>query len=368
MTIASVLTFGGFAGMATAGFTENDTLGGLAFLAFLAGLVAVLIAARIGRTKVRIVNREVVIPRVHPAFAAAMSLQPTADEQRAAFENTSGAGKAALVPLAVKRWNWGAFVLAPIWAIGNSVWIGLLGFVPFVNFVMSFVLAIKGNEWAWRKKRWPSPENFLTTQRHWAGASAALLAGTVVLSIIYSFAGYEPVLAPDGYGTTSTTIADYADGKGGVRTGERYGFVATFPSTPRHEAVTQEAAGFDVPIDLLTSESSDSAFQVGAVNYPNAIDVSDPRGLLHAAAQGSAGAITGGKLVRYTETTVDGDPAAGILISGTNGVFARQRFVLHGHTLFTIQVVSTSENPPGFGRFVASFSALSAIDIDAPAE
>ena len=91
------------------------------------------------------------------------------------------------------------------------------------------------------------------------------------------------------------------------------------------------------------------------MSYPDAVDVSDPHGLLRAAANGSAAAIDKGKVVRYSDTTVDGDPAAGVLISGANGVYARQRYVLHGHTLFTIQVVSSSENPPGFGRFVSSF-------------
>jgi hypothetical protein len=96
--------------------------------------------------------------------------------------------------------------------------------------------------------------------------------------------------------------------------------------------------------------------------------VADPRGLLRAAANGSAGAITDGKVVRYAETSVRGDPAAGVLVSGANGVFARQRYVLHGHKLFTIQVVSVSENPPGFGRFVDSFRVLAAIEIDRPAQ
>ena len=271
------------------------------------------------------------------------------------FENTSGAGNAAVVPRAVKRWNWGAFFLTPIWALANSVWIGLLGFVPVVNLIMSVVLGVKGNEMAWRKKRWPSVENFLQTQRTWAGASAAILAGTVVLGIIYSFVGYESTLPTPGYGTTTTAIADYADGRGGVKAGDVYGFSATFPSTPRHQAIKQQAGDFELPIDLLTSEYSESAFQVGVVSYPDAVDVSDPRGLLRAAANGSAAAIDEGKVVRYSDTTVDGDPAAGVLISGANGVYARQRYVLHGHTLFTIQVVSSSENPPGFGRFVSSF-------------
>src|SRR3990170_1543286 len=56
------------------------------------------------------------------------------------LENTSGQGKAAVVPPEVDRWNWGAFLLNWIWGIGNNTFIALLMFVPFANFVMPFVL------------------------------------------------------------------------------------------------------------------------------------------------------------------------------------------------------------------------------------
>ena len=279
------------------------------------------------------------------------------DEQHTVVENTSGMGDAAVVPAEIDRWNWGAFILSGIWAIAHGVWIGLLAFVPFVGFIMAFVLGSKGNEWAWRKKRWASVETFKRSQRNWTLGGVAVLALVVVLSVVSALLVEDMPTASPGPGTTTaaTTFADYADGRGGVRAGEDFGFSATFPSAPAHQSVTQDAGDFELPIDLLTSESTESAFQVGVVSYPDAVDVSDPRGLLRAAANGSAAAIDEGKVVRYSDATVDGDPAAGVLISGANGVYARQRYVLHGHTLFTIQVVSSSENPPGFGRFVSSF-------------
>jgi hypothetical protein len=81
------------------------------------------------------------------------------------------------VPPEVRRWNWGAFLLSWIWGIGNQVWIALLALIPVVNLVMIFVLGAKGNEWAWKKRRWESVEAFHSTQRKWA------IAGLIVLGI-----------------------------------------------------------------------------------------------------------------------------------------------------------------------------------------
>lgn len=56
-----------------------------------------------------------------------------------------------------------------IWGIGNNTFIALLMFVPFVNFIMLFILGAKGSKWAWKKnKKWESIEEFKAVQRKWA--------------------------------------------------------------------------------------------------------------------------------------------------------------------------------------------------------
>jgi len=82
----------------------------------------------------------------------------------------SGRGKASAVPAEIRGWNWGAFLLSWIWGIGNSTYIALLMFVPFVNLVMPFVLGAKGSEWAWKNRVWRDVEHFRKTQRKWAWA------------------------------------------------------------------------------------------------------------------------------------------------------------------------------------------------------
>ena len=100
------------------------------------------------------------------------------------MENTSGLGKTSIVPEEIKGWNWGAFILSCIWAIGNKTWIGLLAIIPCVGIVMSFILGIKGNEWAWKNKKWESVEQFQKTQKKWTFWGIALMLLGIALGVL----------------------------------------------------------------------------------------------------------------------------------------------------------------------------------------
>ncbi|WP_159564587.1 cytochrome c oxidase assembly factor Coa1 family protein [Budvicia diplopodorum] len=91
------------------------------------------------------------------------------------MENSSGNGISAEIPAEIRGWNWGAFLLHWIWGIGNNTFIAFLVFIPFVNLVMPFVLGAKGNEWAWRNKKWASVEEFKRIQRLWARWALGLI-------------------------------------------------------------------------------------------------------------------------------------------------------------------------------------------------
>jgi hypothetical protein len=108
--------------------------------------------------------------------------------------NSSGRGKEAIVPEEIKEWNWGAFLLNGFWGLGNSTYIGLLSFVPFTwtildisfwitlipVFVISVMLGFKGNEWAWRNKRWENIEHFQRVQRKWMQVGVLVIIATIV--------------------------------------------------------------------------------------------------------------------------------------------------------------------------------------------
>lgn len=107
------------------------------------------------------------------------------------FQNNSGQGKTAALPAPLYGWNWGAFFLTWIWGIGNNTMIALLALLPFVNFVMIFVLGAKGNEWAWQNKHWQNIEHFKRVQKLWAIWGFVLFAIGMLLALIVIIAAIE---------------------------------------------------------------------------------------------------------------------------------------------------------------------------------
>lgn len=89
-----------------------------------------------------------------------------------------------VIPPGVRGWSWGAFLLNVIWAIGNRTWIGLLMFVPYVCFVMPFVLGFNGREWAWKNRRWESIEQFNRVQREWTQTGIGIACIIIVMAYI----------------------------------------------------------------------------------------------------------------------------------------------------------------------------------------
>ena len=97
----------------------------------------------------------------------------------------SGQGKESEIPIEIKGWNWGAFIFSWIWGIGNNTYRAFWVFFPLVNIIMMIALGLKGNEWAWRHKKWESVEHFKQVQRKWT--KAALIFLVVVLFSLLLF-------------------------------------------------------------------------------------------------------------------------------------------------------------------------------------
>ncbi len=83
------------------------------------------------------------------------------------FDPRRGKGDMSEVPAEIHGWNWGAAGLTWLWGISNSVWLSLLVFIPYFNFIWWIVLGIKGNEWAWKARPWESTAKFVEHQKKW---------------------------------------------------------------------------------------------------------------------------------------------------------------------------------------------------------
>jgi serine/threonine protein kinase len=94
------------------------------------------------------------------------------------------------VPPEIHGWNWGAFMLPGLWCLTNQTWIGLIFWIPYVGFVMPFVLGGKGNVWAWRSRQWASVAAFKAHQRAWAKAGIITYASFFAL-IVLILAAYK---------------------------------------------------------------------------------------------------------------------------------------------------------------------------------
>lgn len=88
------------------------------------------------------------------------------------------------VPSEVEGFSWAGFLWGPIWAIGNGLWIGLLGLVPCLGLVMNFVLGINGRRWAWEQGRWQDVEHFNRVQRTWVVVWACVVGPLAVMSLV----------------------------------------------------------------------------------------------------------------------------------------------------------------------------------------
>ena len=89
------------------------------------------------------------------------------------------------LPEELKGWNWGAFLLSWIWAIGHNVWIGLIALIGPASLIMAIILGIKGNEWAWQYRQFKSVEEYKEIQKAWMKWGIIAAIAQLVLGIIF---------------------------------------------------------------------------------------------------------------------------------------------------------------------------------------
>jgi hypothetical protein len=204
-------------------------------------------------------------PREHTPAAVERSVRTSSIARAAApiaaAENTSGRGKDAVVPPEIMEWSWGAFILNWIWAISHRVWIGLLTLVPGIGLFVAAYLGSKGNELAWRHKRWDSVDAFRTTQRRWRNAALIYLAATMALFV-------ASVALTMTLGSDPSAPVTAADGRSEGRTmkSETGAVSVTVPSSWRGELALNEEA--DIQASDVATESYVAVFVEPKSDFP----------------------------------------------------------------------------------------------------
>ena len=86
----------------------------------------------------------------------------------------------------LKKWNWGAFLLGPLWALANKLelW-AILAIVPFVNIIVVFYLGFHGNRLAFKKSKIESIDDFMAVQKNWSLCGIRLFWLGIVLGIVF---------------------------------------------------------------------------------------------------------------------------------------------------------------------------------------
>ncbi len=102
------------------------------------------------------------------------------------------------MPSELKEFNWGAFLLTPIWGIKHKALITLLG-IPLIWFqlplglnwilytILQFYAGFKGNMWAYQVDWWMTPKDFRKYQAQWA--IVAVLLNILIPVILLGIAG-----------------------------------------------------------------------------------------------------------------------------------------------------------------------------------
>jgi len=98
------------------------------------------------------------------------------------------------IPREIKNWNWAAFLMPAVWGLFSGVPYTVLLFgaaflPPMVQLVVmvlaSIYLGAKGNEHAWRGKKWRSTEHFIAFQKQWTSWAVKLTLAVIALLFLY---------------------------------------------------------------------------------------------------------------------------------------------------------------------------------------
>lgn len=123
------------------------------------------------------------------------------------------------------------------------------------------------------------------------------------------------------------------------------GALVTFPTTPVESTQVLRIAGSDALLRLHSAQTADGAtFNMGVIDYPPQVNLTDPAANLIASVSGAAGNV-GGRVVQQEVILYRGSPAVEFLVEAQD-VRLRARHVLEGRRLYAQNVAYRGEIEP----------------------
>jgi hypothetical protein len=87
----------------------------------------------------------------------------------------------------LQKWNWGAFLLTPIWTGANKLdkWT-IICFIPVANVIAVFYLGFKGNRLAYEKSDIGPVDDFMAVQEHWNMLAGKFFWISIALLLLFA--------------------------------------------------------------------------------------------------------------------------------------------------------------------------------------
>lgn len=95
----------------------------------------------------------------------------------------------------LKKWSWGGFLIAPIWALGSTLYLAgalllVFGYIlPFINLGFGIYYGMKGREKAWATGKWSSFDAFRKRQQLLDNIGFGLFLVIIIANVALAFLG-----------------------------------------------------------------------------------------------------------------------------------------------------------------------------------
>jgi len=123
---------------------------------------------------------------------------PTGQPIHVSVNLGGAAGPNGEFPEELRRWNWGAFFLTWVWGVAHNTYLAFLVLIPFLNIYIVISLGIKGNELAWKNRRFESIEQFKAVQKRWAQWGLGFFIISTIGFILLPILAFSSLAGPGG--------------------------------------------------------------------------------------------------------------------------------------------------------------------------